>query len=343
MAATDAKPYKVEDFQRDRSLDHLNLPAQGLTDHEKYLFDLRGYVRWTTVLMTIFVWGLTLTPAAAAAAAARAADRGEGRADARAGRGRPRSPEAPPRPAPRARRWEDKLPHHISNLQTCSDSQSLRACTCFSAAKADASASASHHKETHLGSDRTGIPEGDGSWGAASLVEWGGVFVDIIDLPTIAPKLRALFGDAPYRMDHDYANVHGVLGKEGRAGPGALYLHGGGQGAGGPSDLVGPTDGGQCYYRYNNGKFFNGLIGKNEEFCIKTRSFYLFIENEELCIKTRNCVLKMMNFAAVAFEFEDIMAGDGGFACVPGSHKANVELPSDWKVAPFALKSMNFV
>ena len=75
-----------------------------------------------------------------------------------------------------------------------------------------------------------------------------------------------------------------------------LYLHGGGQGAGGPSDLVGPTDGGQCYYRYANGRFFNGLI-------------------------------------AVAFEFETVQPGDGGFACVAGSHKANVELPRDWKVA----------
>ena len=44
-----------------------------------------------------------------------------------------------------------------------------------------------------------------------------------------------------------------VLNSERRGG---LYLHGGGQGAGGPSDLVGPTDGGQCYYRYSNGRFF---------------------------------------------------------------------------------------
>ena len=69
-----------------------------------------------------------------------------------------------------------------------------------------------------------------------------------------APKLRSLFGDAPYRLDHDYINLHD------HEKPGRLYLHGCGQGAGGPSDLVGPTDGGQCYYRYSNGRFFNGLI-----------------------------------------------------------------------------------
>ena len=125
-----------------------------------------------------------------------------------------------------------------------------------------------------------------------------------------APKLRSLFGDAPYRLDHDYINLHD------HEKPGKLYLHGGGQGAGGPSDLVGPTDGGQCYYRYSNGRFFNGLI-------------------------------------AVGFELETVQPGHGGFgelrahasccahrkltclcvgaACVAGSHKANVELPRDWK------------
>ena len=85
------------------------------------------------------------------------------------------------------------------------------------------------------------------AWTAPSLLEWGGAYLDLIDLPSIAPKLRSLFGDAPYRMDHDYVNLH-----DGEK-PGRLYLHGGGQGAGGPSDLVGPTDGGQCYYRYANG------------------------------------------------------------------------------------------
>ena len=134
------------------------------------------------------------------------------------------------------------------------------------------------------GSDRTwlraadGSREGEGlqSWSAPSLLEWGGSFIDLIDLPTISPKLFALFGDAPFRLDHDYFAV-----KNSESG-GQLYLHGGGQGAGGPSDLVGPTDGGQCYYRYANGRFFNGLI-------------------------------------AVAFEFETVQSGDGGFACIAGS------------------------
>ncbi len=140
----------------------------------------------------------------------------------------------------------------------------------------------------HYGSDRTRFRQDDDpAWMASSLLEWGGPYIDLIDLPTVAPYLEELLG-VNYRLDHDYLNVNTA--KDHRK----LHLHGGGQGAGGATDLVGPTDGGQCYYRYNNGKFYNGLI-------------------------------------AVAFELNTVQPGDGGFACIPGSHKANFELPSDWK------------
>ena len=141
--------------------------------------------------------------------------------------------------------------------------------------------------KAHYGSDRTQLV-GD-AWSAASLINWGGTYVDLIDLPSIAPYLEVLLG-ANYRLDHDYINVVNPTR------PSKLYLHGGGQGAGGATDLVGPTDGGQCFYRYNNGKFYNGLV-------------------------------------AVAFELDDVAAGAGGFACVPGSHKVNFELPKDWKLS----------
>jgi hypothetical protein len=230
----------TESFARDRSEDMTF--GEGLTEHEKYLFDLKGYI----------VVKNALTQEQVEDARARLAQRMQRRKELMGS-------------AAKGNKNDKKIP-------------------------------AGFEKETHLGSDRTHVAaSADGpqdAWGANSLVELGGVFVDLIDLPTIAPKLRSLFGDAPYRMDHDYINVLGVDAKPG----GTLFLHGGGQGAGGPSDLVGPTDGGQCYYRYSNGKLFNGLI-------------------------------------AVAFEFETIQPGDGGFACVPGSHKANVELPSDWKMS----------
>ena len=142
-----------------------------------------------------------------------------------------------------------------------------------------------------FGSDRTGLrADSDVAWSAPSLLEWGGTYIDLIDLPTIAPYLETLLGTG-YRLDHDYINV---VNEEH---PSRLYLHGGGhQGAGGPRDIVGPSDGGQCYYRYNNGKFFNGLI-------------------------------------TAAFELSDVTPSVGGFACVAGSHKVNFPLPPDWRVS----------
>ena len=150
-----------------------------------------------------------------------------------------------------------------------------------------------HHRSEGkrlFGSDRTRYPEGArSSWSASSLLEWGGTYVDLIDLPSVAPYLETLLGP-DHRLDHDYIKIDNAANSH------KLYLHGGGQGAGGATDLVGPTDGGQCYYRYNNGKFYNGLV-------------------------------------AVGFELDTVPPGNGGFACVPGSHKVNFELPRDWKIS----------
>lgn len=33
----------------------------------------------------------------------------------------------------------------------------------------------------------------------------------------------------------------------------------------------------------------------------------------------------------VAYNLKDVNAGDGGFACVPGSHKSNFRFPDDWR------------
>ena len=156
----------------------------------------------------------------------------------------------------------------------------------------DLSARLEAHRKAkgRLGSDRTifGADAGP-AWSAPSLLEWGGTYIDLIDLPTIAPYLETLLGTG-YRLDHDYINVINA------EHPSQLYLHGGGQGAGGPRDVVGPTDGGQCFYRYNNGQFFNGLL-------------------------------------TVAFELNDVTASSGGFACVAGSHKVNFALPPEWRIS----------
>ena len=147
-----------------------------------------------------------------------------------------------------------------------------------------------NEKNPFFGSDRTRFNASeDLAWTASSMLEWGGCYIDLIDLPTIRPYLEILLGQN-YRLDHDYIKI------DSRRQNRKLYLHGGGQGAGGASDLVGPTDGGQCYYRFSNGRFFNGLV-------------------------------------AVAFELDTVSPGQGGFACVAGSHKVNLELPSDWKIS----------
>ncbi len=139
------------------------------------------------------------------------------------------------------------------------------------------------------GSDRYHYgPNSEFAWSCCSLLEYGGPYIDLIDLPSIVPYLEALLGPH-YRLDHDYLKVDRT-----RPTRRPLYLHGGGQGAGRERDLVGPHDGGQCYYRYNNDRMYNGLV-------------------------------------SVAFELKSIKPGDGGFACIAGSHKANFGLPEEWR------------
>ncbi|MEO1559957.1 MAG: phytanoyl-CoA dioxygenase family protein [Cyanobacteria bacterium J06632_19] len=47
------------------------------------------------------------------------------------------------------------------------------------------------------------------------------------------------------------------------------------------------------YYSFRNGRIYNGLL-------------------------------------AVAYELNDVHPGDGGFACIPGSHKSNLACPQEW-------------
>ncbi|MBE7462381.1 MAG: phytanoyl-CoA dioxygenase family protein [Planctomycetes bacterium] len=54
-----------------------------------------------------------------------------------------------------------------------------------------------------------------------------------------------------------------------------------------------PYDPGQ-FYQYRDGRMYNGLV-------------------------------------VIAYNLHDVNPGDGGFACVPGSHKANLPLPKEWR------------
>ncbi|HCD28750.1 MAG TPA: hypothetical protein DER02_14595, partial [Gammaproteobacteria bacterium] len=82
-----------------------------------------------------------------------------------------------------------------------------------------------------LGSDRTMFrDENDTAWSAASLLELGGTYIDLIDLPALTPYLTTLLGEH-FRLDHDYAKIDSKMPEREKT----LYLHGGGQGAGGPA------------------------------------------------------------------------------------------------------------
>lgn len=109
------------------------------------------------------------------------------------------------------------------------------------------------------------------------LLDWGGPYLDLIDNEPVLPYLEAMLGPG-FRLDHEYADIIRV-GK----GPIGATLHGGGSPFGAP-----------YYYRYSEGRMYNGL-----------------------------CV--------VAYNLKDVNPGDGGFAAVPGSHKSNIAFPDDWR------------
>ena len=67
-------------------------------------------------------------------------------------------------------------------------------------------------------------------------------------------------------------------------------------GGGSSQAIDGGFGGGSTFYRYSDGQFLNGLL-------------------------------------TVAYELKTVHPGDGGFACVSGSHKSNVELPKEWQDA----------
>ncbi len=125
----------------------------------------------------------------------------------------------------------------------------------------------------------------------ANPLHWGPVWRELLTLPVLRDCLEELAGnhemrafresrdrDLPtYRLDHINVHTHVTKGFEG------MPLHGGWR-----------TTGGSQYFRYHDGKFYNGLV-------------------------------------AVAIELHDTHPNGGGFCCIPGSHKSNLSLPPGWE------------
>ena len=121
-------------------------------------------------------------------------------------------------------------------------------------------------------------------------LHWNSVWRDLLDLETITPVLEEIIGN------------HGT--RESRAARGMQYLptfridhinvhtHVKKGFKGGTLHGGWKGTGGSQFSSYHDGRFYNGLI-------------------------------------SVSFELYDTHANDGGFACIPGSHKGNLPLPDD--------------
>lgn len=123
-------------------------------------------------------------------------------------------------------------------------------------------------------------------------LHWGKVWRDLLDLPTISPVLEDIIGN------------HGA--RTGRARRGLSYVptfridhinvHTHVKNGFPGSSLHGgwKGTGGSQFSSYHDGHFYNGLV-------------------------------------SVSFELFDTHENDGGFGCIPGSHKSNVQFPNEWR------------
>ena len=123
-------------------------------------------------------------------------------------------------------------------------------------------------------------------------LHWHAVWRDLLDLPTLTPILEEIIGN------------HAV--REGRAAAGRpplptfrldhvnVHTHVRQGFAGGTLHGGWKGTGGAQFSSYHDGRFYNGLV-------------------------------------SVSFELYDTRPNDGGFGCIPGSHKGNLRLPAAWR------------
>lgn len=124
-------------------------------------------------------------------------------------------------------------------------------------------------------------------------LHWSKVWRDLLDLPHLSPVLEEIIGN------------HGARNAREKAGRKALptfrldhinvhtHIKKGFKGASLHGGWKGT--GGAQFSSYHDGFFYNGLI-------------------------------------SVSFELYDTHPNNGGFGCIPGSHKANIRLPEKWRI-----------
>lgn len=125
-------------------------------------------------------------------------------------------------------------------------------------------------------------------------LHWGKVWRDLLDLPAVSPLLEEMIGNPALRKGRAAREPDRDPLPTFRIDHINVHTHVRQGFSGG--DLHGgwKNTGGSQFFRYHDGSFYNGLV-------------------------------------VVAFELFDTWPNNGGFCCIPGTHKSNLPCPDAWR------------
>ena len=132
-------------------------------------------------------------------------------------------------------------------------------------------------------------------------LHWHQVWRDLLDLPVLTPVLEEIIGNHGTREGRKSRDLPYV--PTFRIDHINVHTHVKEGFAGGSLHGGWKGTGGSQFSSYHDGRFYNGLV-------------------------------------SVSFELFDTHPNDGGFACIPGSHKANLPLPDSWRDLSAAIHPM---
>ena len=128
-------------------------------------------------------------------------------------------------------------------------------------------------------------------------LHWAKVWRDLLDLPGLSPVLEELIGNHGLRARFEARaeeNPAVTVLPTFRLDHVNIHTHVKRGFKGGVLHGGGRGTGGSQFFQYHDGRFYNGLV-------------------------------------SVSFELHDTHANGGGFACIPGTHKSNLPLPTAWR------------